>query len=137
MDFIRVLLIHHHLLEWRSVAQHRAEILVQPHNQILFARRFRKLLKPAECIVQRLAACYHRMDEHALTFPQWSLQNRPYVVTSKPAMGRFPELKCCTLPFAFPASLICEISRWRPIPPSKLEKNIVYRAVVAFSRGLP
>ena len=22
--------------------------------------------------------------------PQWSLQNRPYVVTSKPAMGRFP-----------------------------------------------
>ncbi len=58
-----------------------------------------------------------------LSAPQWSLQNRPYVVTSKPAMGRFPELKCCTLPFAFPASLICEISRWRPIPPSKLEKN--------------
>src|SRR2546423_15715151 len=41
MDFIRVLLVHHHLFEWGSVVQHRAEILVQPHNQILFARRFR------------------------------------------------------------------------------------------------
>src|SRR5258708_8112 len=45
--------------------------------------------------------------------PQGSLQNRPYGVTSKAAMGRFPELRCCTLPFAFRASLICEISRWK------------------------
>jgi site-specific recombinase XerD len=69
----------------------------------------------------------------------------PSVVTSKPAIcghfktghGRFPELRCCTLPSAFRASLICEISRWRPISSSKLEKNLVYMAVVAFSRGLP
>src|SRR6266478_7982562 len=54
--------------------------------------------------------------------PQGSLQNRPYGVTSKAANGRFPELRCCTLSFAFRASLICEISRWRPISSSKLEK---------------
>ena len=54
--------------------------------------------------------------------PQGSLQNRPYGVTSKAAMGRFPELRCCTLPFAFRASLISEISRWRPISSSELEK---------------
>ena len=54
--------------------------------------------------------------------PQGSLQNRPYGVTSKAAMGKFPELRCCTLPFAFWASLICEISRWGPISSSKVEK---------------
>src|SRR6266446_2166887 len=54
--------------------------------------------------------------------PQGSLQNRPYGVTSKAAMGKFPELRCCTLPFAFWASLICEISRWRPVSSSKVEK---------------
>src|SRR6266404_979444 len=54
--------------------------------------------------------------------PQGSLQNRPYGVTPKAAMGKFPELRCCTLPFAFWASLICEISRWRPISSSKVEK---------------
>src|SRR5713101_6055551 len=69
--------------------------------------------------------------------PQWSGQNRPYVVTSKPAMGRFPGLRCCTLPFAFWASLISEILRWKPISSSKFEKNLVYMAVVAFSQGLP
>ena len=42
--------------------------------------------------------------------PQGSLQNRPCGVTSKPAMGRFPGLRCCTLPFAFRASLISQIS---------------------------
>src|SRR5207248_6913328 len=49
------------------------------------------------------------------SLPQGSLQNRPYGVTSKPAMRRFPELRCCTLPFVFRASRICEISRWRAI----------------------
>jgi len=42
----------------------------------------------------------------------WSLQNRPYG----------PGLRCCTLPFAFLTSLISEISRWRDISSSKLEK---------------
>src|SRR6266550_3409979 len=90
MDFMRVLLVHHHLFEWGSVVQHRAEILVQPHNQILFARRFRKLLKPAECIVQRLAACYHRMDEHALTFLSQILERiiLQYVVPQRNESGR-------------------------------------------------
>jgi hypothetical protein len=42
----------------------------------------------------------------------WSLQNRPYG----------PGLRCCTLPFAFLTSLISEISKWRAISSSKLEK---------------
>ncbi len=50
------------------------------------------------------------------------LGGRPPGGTSKPANGRFPELRCCTLPFAFWASLISEISRWKPISSSKLEK---------------
>ena len=44
--------------------------------------------------------------------PQWSGQNRPYG----------PGLRCCTLPFAFLTSLISEISKWRAISSSKLEK---------------
>jgi hypothetical protein len=56
----------------------------------------------------------------------------PSVVTSKPAIcgqgktghGKCPELRCCTLSFAFRASLISEISRWRPTFSSKLEKNL-------------
>ncbi len=56
----------------------------------------------------------------ALTTEGWStswvhwVQQRCFessVVTSKPAKGRWPELRCCTLPFAFRASLIREISR--------------------------
>src|SRR6266576_1333659 len=35
----------------------------------------------------------------------------------------FPGLRCCTLPFAFRASLISEISRWRSITSAALEKN--------------
>jgi hypothetical protein len=54
--------------------------------------------------------------------PQWSGQKRPTVVRSKPANGCGPGLRCCTLPFAFRASLISEISKWGAISSSKLEK---------------
>ena len=57
--------------------------------------------------------------------PRGSLQNRPYEVTSKAANGRFPELRCCTLPSAFLASLISKISRWRPIFLLGARKNLV------------
>jgi hypothetical protein len=59
----------------------------------------------------------------ALEEPQWSGQKRPTVVRSKPANGCGPGLRCCTLPFAFRASLISEILKWRAIPSSRLEKS--------------
>ena len=70
----------------------------------------------------RIYQCLACGKQFSTTNPQGSLQNRPYGVTSKAANGRFPELRCCTLPSAFRASLISEISRWRPISCSKLEK---------------
>ena len=52
------------------------------------------------------------------------------VVRSKAANGgqvktgqrMWPGLRCCTLPFASRASLISEISRWRPIFPRSAKK---------------
>ena len=54
----------------------------------------------------------------------WSLQNRPYG----------PGLRCCTLPFAFLTSLISEISKWRAISSSKLEKISFTRPWMHFLR---
>jgi hypothetical protein len=74
------------------------------------------------CLEKDFCDSTHEQTTGPSTRPQGSLQNRPYGVTSKPAMGRFPELRCCTPPPAFRASLISEISRWRPISSPELEK---------------
>jgi hypothetical protein len=63
-------------------------------------------------IVWRGEVVVFRLSGQVKTGHTWSLQNRPYG----------PGLRCCTLPFAFLTSLISEISKWRAISSSKLEK---------------
>ena len=62
---------------------------------------------------------------HRKTGHTWSLQNRPYG----------PGLRCCTLPFAFLTSLISEISKWRAISSSKLEKSLLQGRGGIFSKS--
>jgi hypothetical protein len=120
-DFYRVLSMLRELQASDSFGIRVDEFLIFPWLQICQRSDCRLAIRAARFAHFSRTPGVDNLDEFP-TLPQWSGQKRPTVVRSKPANGCGPGLRCCTLPFAFRASLISEISRWRAVSFSKPEK---------------